>query len=186
VVRGLQAHQKRGHWSGTQENVFVLLALEQYFKTYEKQVPDFVANLWVGEQFAGDHRFKGREIDQQNTSIPMTYLTQESGNHTGLTLQKKGKGRLYYRLAMQYALASLDLDPAEHGFSVSRRDEALDDDNDVHQNDDGTWSVALGARLRVRVQMVAPARRYHVALVDPLPAAFEAINSELAVSEKLP
>jgi alpha-2-macroglobulin len=31
-----------------------------------------------------------------------------------------------------------------------------------------------------------PFRRYHVALVDNLPAGFEIINSELAVSESLP
>jgi hypothetical protein len=34
--------------------------------------------------------------------------------------------------------------------------------------------------------MVTPARRYHVALVDPLPAGLEPINPELAVSETPP
>ena len=34
--------------------------------------------------------------------------------------------------------------------------------------------------------MVAPTRRYHVALVDNLPAGLEIINADLAVSESLP
>ena len=34
--------------------------------------------------------------------------------------------------------------------------------------------------------MVAQARRYHVALVDPLPAGLEILNSELAVTEAIP
>ena len=34
--------------------------------------------------------------------------------------------------------------------------------------------------------MVAPTRRYHVALVDPLPAGLEALNPALAVTGSLP
>ena len=34
--------------------------------------------------------------------------------------------------------------------------------------------------------MVAPACRYHVALVDPLPAGLEALNPALATTETLP
>jgi uncharacterized protein YfaS (alpha-2-macroglobulin family) len=34
--------------------------------------------------------------------------------------------------------------------------------------------------------MLNPARRYHVALVDPLPAGLEALNPELATTERLP
>ena len=34
--------------------------------------------------------------------------------------------------------------------------------------------------------MSNPARRYHVVLVDPLPAGFEPLNPELATTERLP
>ena len=34
--------------------------------------------------------------------------------------------------------------------------------------------------------MVATARRYHVALVDPLPAGFETLNPELAITGRIP
>jgi uncharacterized protein YfaS (alpha-2-macroglobulin family) len=34
--------------------------------------------------------------------------------------------------------------------------------------------------------MVAPSRRYHVALVDPLPAGLEALNAALATTEAVP
>ncbi len=43
-----------------------------------------------------------------------------------------------------------------------------------------------GARVRVRITMVAPSRRYHVALVDNLPAGLEISNPELAVTETVP
>jgi len=56
----------------------------------------------------------------------------------------------------------------------------------VWQDGDGAWHVRAGARVRVRLRMVAPSRRYHVALADPLPAGLEIINPDLAVSGDLP
>jgi uncharacterized protein YfaS (alpha-2-macroglobulin family) len=109
----------------------------------------------------------------------------ERGPQT-LVLQKDGVGRMYYRIGLKYAPKSLDLAPADYGFAVERTYLPVDDDGDVTRDDDGTWRVKAGARVRVKVTMVAPARRYHVALVDPLPAGFEAINPELATSETLP
>lgn len=69
---------------------------------------------------------------------------------------------------------------------VERTYEAIDDPEDVWQDDDGTWHIKLGARVRVRLTLVADNRRYHVALVDPLPAGLEAINPALAVSQSVP
>jgi uncharacterized protein YfaS (alpha-2-macroglobulin family) len=62
----------------------------------------------------------------------------------------------------------------------------VDHSEDVQHDADGTWRIKAGARVRVRLTMVAPARRYHVALVDPLPAGLEAINPSLAVTESIP
>ena len=38
----------------------------------------------------------------------------------------------------------------------------------------------------MKLEMVAPARRYHVALVDPLPAGLEPLNPALATTGTLP
>jgi hypothetical protein len=56
LVAGLLAHRKAGRWSSTQENVFVLLALDRYFGAYERTTPDFVARAWLGERYAGRTR----------------------------------------------------------------------------------------------------------------------------------
>ncbi|MGD8807393.1 MAG: alpha-2-macroglobulin family protein, partial [Chloroflexota bacterium] len=39
VVNGLLAHRTQGRWYNTQENVFILLALDRYFNTFEAQEP---------------------------------------------------------------------------------------------------------------------------------------------------
>ena len=103
-----------------------------------------------------------------------------------MILTKEGDGRLYYRLGLRYAPTDLQLDAADYGFTVERIYEAVDDPEDVQQDSDGIWHIKAGARVRVRLTLVAPARRYHVALVDPMPAGFEAMNPALAVTGHVP
>ncbi len=184
-MRGLLAHRTRGRWENTQENVFILLALNRYFNTFEKVTPNFVARAWLGEQFAGEQEFRGRSTDRRQINVPMRYLAQRS-NAQNLLLSKDGAGRLYYRIRMDYAPADLNLKPVDYGFTVERSYEPVDDPKDVARDPDGTWHIKAGARVRVRLTMVATARRYHVALTDPLPAGFEALNPSLATTGSIP
>jgi uncharacterized protein YfaS (alpha-2-macroglobulin family) len=185
LVRGLLDHRVKGAWSNTQENVFILLALDKYFNTYEKVTPDFVSRVWLGNTYAGEQIFKGRSVDSNVLNIPMSYLTDQGGT-SNLIIDREGAGRLYYRIGMTYAPKNLKLDPADYGFTVLRQYEAVDDKDDVKQNSDGSWTIKSGARVRVRLTMVAQARRYHVALVDQIPAGLEILNPELATTEVIP
>lgn len=185
VVEALLGHRTRGRWENTQENVFVLLALDHYFNTFEAQTPEFVARIWLGGTYAGEHTFVGRTTERQTTAIPMSYVL-EGDALRDLVLSKEGPGRLYYRVGLNYAPADLTLEPRDMGFLVKRTYEAVDDPSDVRQDEDGTWHIRAGARVRVRLTMVAQSRRTHVALVDPLPAGLEAINPSLAVAESIP
>lgn len=184
IVRGLLAHRTRGHWENTQENVFILLALNRYFRTFEKVTPNFVARAWLGERFAGQQSFRGRSTDRQQVNVPMSYLTQQA--EPNLVISKEGAGRLYYRVSMNYAPRDLNLKPADYGFTVERIYEGVDDPKDVSCDSEGMWHIKAGARVRVRLTMVAAARRYHVALVDPLPAGFETLNPTLATTGSIP
>ncbi len=185
LVRGLLDHRIKGAWANTQENVFILLALDKYFQAYEKVTPDFVSRVWLGNVYAGEQIFKGRSVDSNLLEIPMSYLVEQNGV-SNLLIDKQGAGRLYYRIGMKYAPKNLKLEPADYGFTVLRKYEAVDNAEDVTQNADGSWTIKAGARVRVRLTMVAQARRYHVALVDPLPAGLEILNPELAVTEEIP
>ena len=189
VVNGLLAHQTQGHWANTQENVFILLALDRYFNTFESVTPDFVARVWLGDTTVAEHEFRGRTTDTRQTTVPMSYLmdpAQGAGDTQDLTLAKDGDGRLYYRLGLRYAPDDLTLEPLDMGFVVQRLYEAVDDPDDVWRDGDGVWHIKAGARVRVRLTMVTSTRRYHVALADPLPAGLEIINPALAVSESVP
>jgi uncharacterized protein YfaS (alpha-2-macroglobulin family) len=185
LVRGLLDHRKKGRWSSTQENVFILLALDKYFNAYEKVTPNFVNQVWLGNAYAGEQKFVGRSIDSNQLEIPMDYLMKQGGT-ADLIMNKQGAGRLYYRIGMKYAPKNLNLKPADYGFTVLRSYQAVDKPDDVKQGADGHWTIKAGARVRVKLTMVAQARRYHVALVDPLPAGLEILNPGLAVTEAVP
>jgi uncharacterized protein YfaS (alpha-2-macroglobulin family) len=188
LVNGLLAHRTRGRWMNTQENVFVLLALDRYFNTYEAQTPDFVVNIWLGPAYAGGQQFSGRSTDRYQTDVPMSYLVDptQGGGTQDLILSKDGPGRLYYRLGLRYAPSDLHLDALDMGFIVRRTYEAVDNPEDVSQDENGAWHIKAGARVRVHLTMVADNRRYHVALTDPLPAGLEIVNPGLAVSGSVP
>ena len=184
VVAGLLANQVKGRWNNVQENAFILLALKSYFDTFEAQSPDFVARVWLGDQFAGDHTFQGRETDRATITIPTGALI-DAGD-SDLVLAKDGSGRLYYRIGLRYAPSDLQLDALDRGFVVDRVYEGVDDPADVSRDADGTWRVKAGARVRVTLTMVAESQRTHVALVDPLPAGLESLNPALAVTQVAP
>jgi uncharacterized protein YfaS (alpha-2-macroglobulin family) len=185
IVRGLLANRTKGRWENTQENVFILLALDKYFHVYENTTPNFTAKIWLGDAYAGQQNFKGRSVDSNLVSVPMDYL-QKQKSAPNLVLDKQGDGRIYYRIGLNYAPKNLNIKSADYGFIVSRRYEAVDNAEDVRQNTDGSWTIKSGARVRVQLEMIAPTRRYHVALVDKLPAGLEIINSALATSEIVP
>ena len=174
LVRGLLDHRSAGRWENTQENCWVLLALDRYFHQYESVTPNFVAQLWLGQASAGQQTFRGRDKDEKRVTIPIDQLKGEP-----LTLAKTGPGRLYYRLGLNYCPRDLKQAPADYGFAVQRSYEAVRDNRDVRRDDQGVWHIKAGAEVRVNLTMQAPARRYHVALVDPLPAGLEAVNPSL-------
>ena len=64
VVTGLLAHRKAGRWLNTQENTFVAArARPATSRRTRRSTPDFVARVWLGNDYAGDHAFKGRTTD---------------------------------------------------------------------------------------------------------------------------
>jgi uncharacterized protein YfaS (alpha-2-macroglobulin family) len=176
LLRGLLAHRKKGRWESTQENVWVLLALQKYFRTFENEAPNFIARVWMESTYLGEEAFKGRSNKEAQIEVPMASVPEKQSD---LIIGKSGPGRLYYRVGMTYAPKSLRLPAESRGFTVERKYRGLDNATDVSQNEQGDWFVKAGAKVEVELSMVVTERRYHVALVDPLPAGLEPLNPAL-------
>ncbi|CAF3272603.1 unnamed protein product [Rotaria sp. Silwood2] len=100
-------------------------------------------------------------------------------NDKNLIMHKQGSGRLYYRIAMNYAPSSLQLNEVNYGFKIERTYTAIDDLSHVQKQSDGTWKFKLQKKIRVTLTMATTQRRYHIALIDYLPAGCEPLNTKL-------
>src|SRR5204862_1012305 len=110
IVRGLLAHRTRGRWENTQENVFILLALDRYFNTFEKVTPNFVARAWLGERFAGEQQFNVSSTGRNQLKVPMSHLANQNEVQNPV-LDKTGSRRLYERISLNYSPPALNLKP---------------------------------------------------------------------------
>ncbi|MBA2544763.1 MAG: hypothetical protein H0V17_34280, partial [Deltaproteobacteria bacterium] len=181
LARGLLDARKRGRWLSTQENLAVLQAMRRYFDTYEKIAPAFTGKVWVGSAGYAEHALAKRDA-RAGVQVPWTSF---SGASHQLALAKTGAGRMYYRVGVQYAPAKLDLPPVDAGFIVRRSYTAVEDPKDVTRTPDGHYKVKLGALVLVTLEVLSSAQRSGVAVVDPLPAGFEPVNTRLAISERV-
>ena len=77
LVRGLLDGRVRGHWSGTQEDAFALLALDRYFGALTRSVTPDVRRAKCGsgrKRFAGESAVQGAHHRHGvSTHIPMAY-----------------------------------------------------------------------------------------------------------------
>lgn len=187
-VQGLLGDRTKGRWAGTQENVFALRALKAYFDEKESETPDFGADLWLGEGYLGRHEYRERTVRRKQVRIPMSVLRDRAdGGRMSLRLDHSGGvGRMYYRIALDSVSRSRQLEPVERGFAVERRYDSVDGKEEVRREEDGSWRIEAGSRVRVEVEMVVPSERHHVALEDPVAAGFEPLNPAVATTEPVP
>jgi len=181
LARGVLDGRRHGRWMSTQENLVALQTMRRYFDTYEKVTPNYTGKLWFGSAAYAEQAFVGRSNARGQARADWTSLTP--GSTHDLALAKAGPGRMYYRVGITYAPKQTNLPALDAGFIVRRNYTAADDPADVIKTKDG-YKIRLGAKVLVTLETLNTTRRYAVALVDPLPAGFEAVNENLATAER--
>ncbi|MCW5808843.1 MAG: hypothetical protein KIT31_41210, partial [Deltaproteobacteria bacterium] len=155
----------------------------RYFDVFEKVTPSYTGKVWVGAAGYVEQAFAGRSGARAQAQLGWAAL--RPGTTHDLAIAREGAGRMYYRLGITYAPQRADLPALDAGFLVRRTYSAVEDPSDVTRAPDGTWRVKLGAKVLVTVEATATTARHGVAVVDPLPAGFEAIDERLAVAERV-
>ncbi|MFT3694967.1 MAG: alpha-2-macroglobulin family protein [Kofleriaceae bacterium] len=181
LARGLMAARVHGRWRSTQENLAVLQAMRRYFDAYEKETPNFTGKLWIGNAAYAEQAFAGRS--DKRARAQLTWEQVPPGSTNDIAIAKDGPGRMYYRVGITYAPKQRDLPALDAGFIVRRSYQALDNPTDVEMTPHGT-KIKLGARVLVVLEAVTTMDRDNVALVDPMPAGFEIVNTALKTSER--
>jgi hypothetical protein len=169
IARGLTESRKSGRWANTRATAGVLAALSGYADRYEAEGGEITATVTLA----------GQQLAQEALAIPASARTEVelaelvSGP---LDISAAG-GRVYYEARVTYAPQVVEA--RDEGFTLIREMEILEGGGE-----DG--SVTAGALVRVTLRAVTPIQRHQVALVDPLPAGFEGVDSSLATSSSRP
>jgi hypothetical protein len=182
IVRWMMAARKDGRWGNTQENAHAMEALVAYYRKYEAVVPDFRAVVTLGAREVGRGEFRGRSADASTMNVPLPQVQSAgaAGAAVPLTFAREGEGTLFYATRLRYAVDALYQQGLDSGFHIERRYEPY--------AEQGTRPAATtfgaGDLVRVTLTFRLTKERRYVAVTDPLPAGFEAVESWFATTAR--
>jgi len=170
MVRWLMAARKKGRWNDTQENAWTLESLVDFYRQYEAETPDFVANVTQGTDTLARETFKGRSVDAKKVEVPIERV--KSGP---VVFTRDGVGTLYYMMRLRYAANVMRHEPLDAGFHVERS-------YAVQGNAKSATSFKAGDLIEVTLRIRNTKERRYVAVTDPLPAGTEAVEAWFATT----
>jgi hypothetical protein len=180
MVRWLMQVREDGRWGNTQENAWALEALVDYYRTYETEMPDFTAAVSLGTQVIARGRFEGRSTEATSQELPMRELTTRlpPGAQRPMRFETQGTGTLFYTARLRYVVDRLFQDGLDQGFSIERSYAPYVQGQDTA----AATAFSAGDLVRVTLRLRLTQERRFVALTDPLPAGFEAVESWFATT----
>jgi alpha-2-macroglobulin len=181
LVRWLMAVRKNGRWGNTQENAHAMAALVRYYRAYESEVPDFTAVVRLGEEELARETFRGRSTEAAKAEIPMTRVAAAPPGVTRpLTFAREGTGTLFFSTRLRYAVDAAFQDGLDAGFHIERTYEPFVEDGARP----AAATYQAGDLVRVTLRFTLTKERRFVAVTDPLPAGFEAVESWFATTAR--
>ena len=182
LVRWFLLGRKQARFRNTQEAAWALMALWDYARILEKEVPNFEAGVWMGKTRLVKAYFKGRSSKPLDKKIPMSQLLQTAGRAAqDLVLAKRGVGTLYYVARLRYSRVKLPEKARDHGFKVERSITLLDGGGSPLKN---SRRPRFGDTVLVTLKVNTTEARRYVVVEDPLPAGLEALDDTLKTSSK--
>jgi len=97
----------------------------------------------------------------------------------GLKLVNPGKGRLFTQVKVETRPNTLVAERADRGYAIMRKYQKINDDGSLSE----LGEPQVGDRVLITIRFNAPARASYVAIDDPLPAIFEAVNPEFKTQQ---
>lgn len=176
AVRWLITHRSNGHWSGTQETAWTLMALTRWMTASGELQAEFEYGAALnGKQLGGGTADADNLRQTLELKVDIAELATEEANRL-LIARDEGPGNLYYTAHLNVWLPVDQVKALDQGLIVSRSYYRLDDlQTPVTQATHG--ELLLG-----RLTLVAPNAVHFVVVDDPLPAGLEAVDQSLKTS----
>jgi uncharacterized protein YfaS (alpha-2-macroglobulin family) len=175
----LFSRRSNGHWSTTQANAWSVLALATYIRKIE-----------TGDRNAsGELRWNKAvvpfSVSEAKPLMTSSFPIDGNGSVEPIRISKTG-GKVYTEMAAEARPKLIEQPRQDRGYTISRRYAKLEDDGKLSAAE----NLRVGDRVLVTLNIVVPRRATYLAVVDPLPGVFEAINpvfksQEVIAGEKL-
>jgi uncharacterized protein YfaS (alpha-2-macroglobulin family) len=167
MVRWLMQVRKAGRWGNTQENVWAMESLVDYYRKYESETPDFTAVIKLGSESIANDAFHGRSTTAKSHDVPMTQLLTHTAE-TPVTFDRQGTGTLFYLMRLRYTPAGLLHEGRNQGFNIERSYSPK--------------TFKAGDLIKVTLHIRNTKERRFVAVTDPIPAGTEPVESWFATT----
>ena len=157
--------RSNGHWSTTQANAWAVLALSSYLRKIE-----------TGDRNAsGELRWNKAtapfSVSPANPQVSATFPIVPSAGAEPIRITKTG-GQVFSEITAEALPRLIEQPRQSRGYTIPRRYSKLGDDGKLS----GAENLRVGDRVLVTLDIAVPRRATYLAVEDPLPSVFEAIN----------
>lgn len=176
AVRWLMSHRTDGHWLGTQETAWTLIALTNWMNASGELQANYAYAVGLNGTTLGSGQ-ANRDTLRQTTELNVDIhdLLQSELNRLAFT-RDGGPGNLYYTAHLRVSLPVEQIQPLDRGLALSRSYYRLEDLNTP------VTEARQGELLLARLTLVAPQALHYVVVDDPLPAGLEGVDQSLNTS----
>lgn len=173
AVRWLMSNRSDGHWQGTQETAWVLMALTNWMVASGELQADYEYGVALNGQQLGGGRANSASLRQTLTlRVDVAELLAGQANRLAFA-REDGPGSLYYTAFLDVSLPVEEIQALDRGIVVSRSYYRPSDPNTP------VTQAEQGELLWARLTIVAPNALHYVVVDDPLPAGLEAVDGTL-------
>jgi alpha-2-macroglobulin len=176
AVRWLMSSRVNGHWKGTQETAWTLMALTNWMVASGELNANYQYAVALNGEKLGDGTATPENLRKSlELQVDITKLLKDQANRLAFA-RDDGPGNLYYTAHLNVSLPVEQTRPLDRGVAVSRSYYTLDNLNSPID------SAKVGDLLLARVTIVAPYALHYLMVDDPLPAGLEAVDQSLNTS----
>ena len=150
-------------------------ALVAYYRKYEPVVPNFRAVVSLGARELAREEFRGRSTEASTTSVPMAQVLSAgaAGTELPLTFTRDGDGHALLRRAPALRRRTRC---TRRGSTPASTSSAATSPTSRTAARPAATTYAAGDLVRVTLTFRLTKERRFVAVTDPLPAGFEAVE----------
>ncbi len=172
----LMRRRSRAHWGTTQADAWGVYALTDYARRVEGALTPAHGTLtWAGQT-------QPYQLGAAPTRLESRWRLSDQNRASPLELANPAQRRLYTQVIVE-SRSPVPLPPRQdRGYAIRRGYAKLDDDG--HPRD--VADLRVGDRVLVTLDIQAHQTAHYVAVEDPLPALFEAVNPEFKSQETRP